>query len=460
MSDAPPTSRPSPTPEPPEGNVLERALLLRAGEAPAALLGAAYFFLVLLSYYMMRPLREASGIAGGADKIPLLMTATLLAMLGANPVFAWLVSRMPRRKFIPLVYHFFAMNLLVFYGLFKWFKHDHSDWQLGLGYTFYVWLSVFNLFVVSVFWGFMADGMGRERGRRLFGFLGIGGTLGAIAGAWLVKSLIKGVGDPAHPWLRLDRPEVVLLSLVPLELCVVCVWLLGKRFRKEEAAAKASGAAPAPREPGPGVMAGFMLIVRSSYLRSITLYMLLFSLTSTLLYYQQGKIIESTYPDDAARTAAFADIDVYSNVLTLVMQVFVTGRLITMLGVGVAIAVLPVVTLLGFGALSLHPALVMVTVFQVVRRGLHYAVDRPARETLFAGLTPDAIYKSKPFIDTFVYRAGDMLGGWMPLALQTAGVALVWFSVPLAVAWLVGAVLLGRRPEVRSKSGAREGGPG
>ena len=150
----------------------------------------------------------------------------------------------------------------------------------------------------------------------------------------------------------------------------------------------------------------------------------------------------------------------YSNVLTLVMQVFVTGRLITMLGVGVAIAVLPVVTLLGFGALSLHPALVMVTVFQVVRRGLHYAVDRPARETLFAGLTPDAIYKSKPFIDTFVYRAGDMLGGWMPLALQTAGVALVWFSVPLAVAWLVGAVLLGRRPEVRSKSGAREGGPG
>jgi len=450
MSDTPPTIHPADPASEPEPSWLEKALLLRRGEAPAALLGAAYFFCVLLSYYMMRPLREAAGIAGGVDKIPWLMTATLLAMLGANPLYAWLVSRLPRRTFIPVVYHFFGANLLVFWGLYTWFERSHPDWKLGLGYAFYVWLSVFNLFVVSVFWGFMADGMGRERGRRLFGFLGIGGTIGAITGSWLVKNLIRGFGNPDDPWLRLERPEIVLLSLIPLELCVVCVWLLGKRFRKAEAAARETALAPVPREPGRGVLDGLRLIVESPYLRTIGIYMLLFTITSTMLYFEQGKIIERTYPDDAARTAAFANIDLYSNILTLVTQLFLTGRLITSLGVGVAISVLPVITVLGFAALAFHPAIMVVTVFQVIRRGLHYAVDRPARETLFAGLSPDAIYKSKPFIDTFVYRAGDMLGGWLPLGLRTAGVALGWAAVPLAAAWVVGAVILGRRPEVRA----------
>ncbi len=445
MNDSPPTTVPESAPEP---TWLERALLLRPGEAPAAVLGAAYFFCVLLSYYLMRPLRESFGIARGADKLPWLMTGTLLAMLLANPLFAALVSRLPRRKFIPIVYHFFALNLLAFYGLFQWFRRDHPEWQVGLGYAFYIWLSVFNLFVVSVFWGFMADGMGRERGRRLFGFLGVGGTLGAITGAWLVGSLSAGFGAPDDPWLKFDRPSMMLLSLVPLELCTLFVWLLGKRFRQSERSSATDR--DAAREPGPGVWTGIGMVGASPYLRAIALYMLLYTVTSTLLYIRQGEIIESTYTDQAERTAAFANIDLYTNILTLVTQLFVTGRLMSTLGVGFAIAVLPVLTVAGFAALAMHPAIIVVTVFQVARRGLHYAVDRPARETLFAGLSPDAIYKSKPFIDTFVYRAGDMLGGWLPTLLRLAGVAVGWAAVPLAVLWLAGAIALGRRPEVRS----------
>jgi AAA family ATP:ADP antiporter len=400
----------------------------------------------------MRPVRETMGIARGADKLPLLMTGTLVAMLAANPLFARLVSRLPRRRFIPIMYRFFAGNLVAFFVIFQIFKGNGPDAKpaalVNLGYAFYIWLSVFNLFVVSIFWGFMADLWGRERGRRLFGIIGIGGTLGAIVGAYLVGALRTGIGPENAPWIKLTAPQLMLLAIVPLELAVQCVLVLS---RQPDFAAPRSDTADAAREPSPRASEGFRLLAASPYLRFIALYMLLFTVTSTVLYYQQARIIEQTYPDETARTKAFANIDLWTNVLTLLTQMFLTGHIIRYLGVAVALAILPTLTLFGFGLLWAHPAIGALMVFQVARRGLHYAVDRPTRETLFAGLSPDSIYKSKPFIDTFVYRAGDMIGAWAPQLLAKTGLALGWLSVPLAALWLVGAILLGLRPEVRTK---------
>jgi AAA family ATP:ADP antiporter len=415
-------------------HLLRRLVLLEEGEAPALLWSALYFFLLLFGFYLLRPVREAIGIARGADKLPWLMTGTLLAMVLANPVFATLVSRLPRRRFIPLAYRFFALNMLAFFLAFR-FLPNH--WGSGLGYAFYIWLSVFNLFVVSVFWGLMSDVWTEHQGGRLFGFIATGGTLGAIAGAALTGALTKGVALGSLR-LKVDPLSLLLLSMLTLELAVQCVKRMADLF-------KLGDSAHGEREPGPGPLAGLRLIATSRYLQLICAYMLLFTITSTFLYLQQGSIVEQAFRGTAARTAAFARIDLWVNVLTLVTQVLLTGRLITGLGIPVVLAILPVLTLTGFGALWLWPTFGVMALFQVLRRGLHYAVDRPAREVLYIPLGPEERYKSKPFIDTFIYRGGDLLGVWAPTALAALAIPVGLAAVGCSGLWLGSSLALGRQ---------------
>lgn len=421
-------------------------LQMRPGEGKTVFFSGLYFFLILFSYYLLRPVREAMGIQGGADKLPWVMTGTLAAMALANPLFAWLVSRYPRRIFIPATYHFFALNMLVFYVLFR---EMPKEWHLGLGYAFYIWLSVFNLFVISVFWGFNADIHTREQATRLFGVIAIGGTLGGIAGPLVTGALVEGIDVERFgmgPYLiKVPSHGMLLISMFVLELAVVCVMVLARRAGLSRSAAQVAAGtnvAPHSREPGPGMWKGLEAIVASKYLRVISVYMLLFSVSGTLLYIEQGRIIEAAFPDRAQRTAAFADIDLWSNSLTLVTQLLLTGRIIGMVGVGGALCILPVLTLVGFAVLWESPTLTVLMWFQVIRRGMHYAVDRPAREVLYTVLSPDEKYKSKSFIDTFVYRAGDMLGGWTPLLWAKTGYVIGWVAVPISIGWLaVGATL-------------------
>lgn len=419
---------------------LRRLVLVQRGEVLAMALSGAYFFFVLLSYYLLRPVRETFGIQRGWEDLPWLMTGTLGAMLLANPVYAWLVSKFPRRKFIPLTYRFFGLNMLMFYAAFQLLGDEHHEW---LGYAFYIWLSVFSLFVVSVFWAFMADLWTREQGKRLFGAIGVGGTLGAIVGAALTGQLSSGI-DLGFSTLRLEPPTMMLLAIVPLELAVQCVRRL---VRWSAYGRELHDSAPMLRsnEPGPGVWQGLTLIAGSPYLLLICVYMLLFTTTSTYLYLEQGRIIQETFPDQAARTEAFANIDLWVNILTLLTQLFVTGRLMRLLGVGTALAIVPALTVIGFVGLWATPGYMMLVVFQTIRRAMHYAIDRPARETLFTVVDQDARYKSKSFIDTFVYRAGDMAGAWTPkLLLQfKPPIHIGWIAAPVAVLWLLVSVFLG-----------------
>ena len=412
---------------------LRRAFLVEEGEAPALLESGLYFFFLLLSFYLLRPLREALGIAKGADKLPWLMTGTLVAMLLVNPAFAALVARFPRKRFIPMVYRFFALNLLIFYWLFQW-----KAGNVWLGYGFYIWLSVFNLFVVSVFWAFMADIFNDGQGRRLFSPVASGGTLGAIVGAAFTEVLMRGFSFGA--WHVQARPATLfLLSAACLEIASQFMKRLGRRFDLDSAKQNL-------REPGPGVLEGLRLLVRSPYLRLICLYLLLFTFTSTFLYLIQGRIVERTFLGTAERTAAFARIDLWVNALSLAAQFLLAGRIFTRLGMKGALCLVPCLTVLGFGALWIWPTFAVLAAVQVVRRGLHYAVDKPAREMLYIPLGPEEKYKSKPFIDTFIYRGGDAIGVWLPTLTAMLAVPIGLLGVTAGAAWIwTGARLAGHR---------------
>jgi AAA family ATP:ADP antiporter len=414
-------------------SLLRRLALVRKGETRILAWAAAYFFFLLMSYYLLRPMREAFGIARGADKLPWLMTATLAAMLLANPLYAALVSRVPRRRFIPLVYRFFALSMAGFWLAFRALPAHGGVWA---GYAFYVWLSVFNLFVVSVFWSLLDDLFTEEIGKRLFGLVALGGTLGAIAGAALAANLSRGV-TLAGFTVQLAPASLLLLAILFLEAAVFCMKGLAARARKAELK-------PATPEPGPGLFEGLRLVATSRYLQAICLYILLFTITSTFLYLAQGRIVETAFPDQAARTAAFARLDLWANILTLALQVLLSGRILTGLGLRTTLCLLPVLTLLGLGGLWALPSFAMLATVQVARRGLHYAVDRPAREILYIPLGQDAKYKSKPFIDTFIYRGGDMLGVWTPTLLALIAVPVGAVGLAVSAAWLGIAVWLGQ----------------
>ncbi len=412
--------------------LLQRLVLLRAGEGKPLLWAAAYFFFQLMSLYLLRPVREAMGIAQGADKLPWLMTTTLVVMLVANPLYAALVSRVPRKRFIPAVSHFFAVNLLAFAALFALLP-GHGGSMLG--YVFYVWLSVFNLFVVSVFWSLMADVFTQDQGKRLFAMISMGGTFGAVVGAAVTEALTRG-----NLGFHVDTAGLMVLAALGLEAAVICMLQLARHFKLSEDG-------HSEREPGPDYRAGFKAIMASRYLQMICAYMLLFTITSTFLYLMQGEIVHKSFASGAERTAAFARIDVAVNVLTLLLQLLVTSRLVRWIGVSGVLLVLPVLTVIGMGGLALLPSYAMLASVQILRRGMHYAVDRPAREILYIPLGPEEKYKSKAFIDTFVFRGGDFLGVWapsffaalaVPVSIAALGSAGVWVGIAGALGRLVG----------------------
>ncbi|MCC6677222.1 MAG: MFS transporter [Phycisphaerales bacterium] len=420
--------------------LLARLVLIREGEGPALVWSAGYFFCLLFSYYLLRPYRDEMGIRGDLDKLPWLWTGTTAAMLLAAPVFAWLVSRLPRRRFIPIVYHFFAANLAVFYVVFLMAP---AKSHLNIGYAFYIWLSVFNLFAVSVFWGFMADMFTTEQGKRLFGAIGIGGTLGAICGSAVPAKLVKGVELGSYV-VKFAPVHLLIGAVVFLELAVVCVWVLTHLFGlQREARAQTAGGPRSAKEPGRGVLTGLILISRSPYLLSMCLYMLLFTVTGTFLWFEQARIIKAHFADPEKRIAFLGMMDLLVNIIALFTQLFITGRLLMRLGVLAGLLLLPLITMGGFGLIWFWPVPAVLMAVQVGRRGLHYAVDRPTREVLYTVLGPEEKYKSKSFIDTFVYRGGDLLGAWTDLLLGKAGLAVAGIAIGLSVVWAGVGVALG-----------------
>jgi AAA family ATP:ADP antiporter len=424
----------------PARGALARLIDIRPGEGPALAWSWAYIFSILAAYYVLRPIRDQMGIAGGIENLPWLFTATLVGMLTLNLPFAWLVKRMPRARFVPLTYRFFALNILGFAAaLFL----APPDWDVWIGRVFFIWLSIFNLFVVSIFWATIVDVFNNEQGRRLFGFIAAGATLGAIAGSATTAGLARNVPT----W------GLMLCAVVLLEAAVFSMRGLA-RLAHQLHEVPGSGPAGEARDSaiGGSVWSGITRTLASPYLLNISLFLLLFSITSTFLYFEQAGIAKHSFPDRQSQTAFFAGVDLAVNVLTLGVQLFLTGRIVGRIGVGATLAILPAFSILGFAALATAPTIAVIVAFQVLRRAGNFAIARPIREVLFTVVPREDRYKAKSFIDTVVYRLGDQAGAWSftglgGLGLGTAGVSVV--AVPLSILWLFNSLWLGRAQDRR-----------
>lgn len=438
--------------------LINRSINIRTGEGPALFFSGAYYFLVLCAYYVIRPIRDDMGAAGGVENLAWLFLGTLTGMMLLHPFYAALVSKLPRRRFVPLVYRFFIVNLVLFYGVFQLVEPASAVWA---GRVFFIWTSVFNLFVVSVFWSFMNDIFRPSQSKRLFGVVAVGGTAGALLGSTITSSLVAVMGPIA----------LMLVSAVLLEAAARVSGFLGRAEERLVVAAlrdeaETEGGAQAARDIdekavsaqvsskqaeviGGGPIEGIRHMLQSPYLLGIALLMLFFTIVSTFLYFQQIAIVSEVFGDDReGRTRLFANRDLVVNAITLTVQIFLTGRILRWFGIGACLAFLPVVSFFGFGILATAPVLAVVIGFDIVRRASNFAIQRPAREALYTVLPRTDKYKAKNFNDTFVYRLGDQLGAWSYTVMLWLGFGLSALAVtmlPVSVLWMLLALWLGRR---------------
>ena len=418
--------------------MFKKIVEVNKNELHALFLSFAYFFCLLCGYYILRPIRDEMGIQGGVENLQWLFTGTFVVMLLAVPLFGAAVARFQRSRLVPVVYYFFILNLFAFFLLFK--SGMHSVWAAR---AFFIWLSVFNLFVVSVFWSFMADIFSNEQAKRLFGFIAAGGSAGAIAGPSLTAGLSTALGPV----------NLIPLSILFLFLSVVCIHLLLRWERSDHAESEKSEAWKNVDDIriGGSIFAGFTRVLKSPYLLGICLFVVLYTTLSTFLYFTQARIIESAFDDPAKRTTLFASMDLAVNALTIIGQVFITGKLATRMGLSITLMLIPALVTFGFVALGLFPFLTVLVVFQVIKRAGNYAITRPAREMLFTVVPKEDKYKAKNFIDTVVYRGGDAGSGWAFTGLAGMGLSLssiAFIAVPISAIWMIIGLILGRKQEV------------
>jgi len=378
-----------------------------------------YFFCLLCGYYILRPVRDEMAIEGGVQHLPWMMTATFVTLVLVTPLFGWLSARMSRHRLLQTVYAFFALHLVLFFVAM--ISHLSPQWAAR---TFFVWLSVFNLFVVSMFWSVMADLFTPAQGARLFGVIAAGGSIGAMVGPLLTTGLTYFIPIPA----------LLLVSVGFLVACGLCLYQLD-RWAKSRPSRQISRQG----EPiGGSIWAGVRLALSSPYLLGICLYLFFLTTTATFLYLEQMRLVSEQIPSPEERTRLFALIDLVVNVFTFLAQVMVTSRVISRFGLASALVVLPIASAIGFGVIAVMPLLTVFIIFTIVRRVGEYAFAKPAREVLFTVLSREEKYKAKNFIDTAVSRGGDAATGWIVNGVKALSVTagqMAWALVPLALLW-------------------------
>lgn len=411
---------------------------LRRDEAVPVLLAGLFFFCVLTALMVLRPARDALGMQRGIEAVRWLFMGTALVTLLANPVFGWLVSRLPRLTFIAATYVFFALSLVGFHLLLVL-----APEAVGItsGQVFYVWFSVFNLFATMLFWALMADRFTLEQSKRFFALISVGGTLGAIFGPWLASVLARPLGTPA----------LLLVSAGFLMLALGAAWAVARSQRSGAASDGADGSGQAERPEhaiiGGSAWQGLKAVFASRYLLGIAAYVIIMAVVATLLYFTRLQMVAALGGDMDQRTALFARIDLITQLTTLVLQALIAGRVMERFGVHLTLMLLPLTVVLGFVGLAIVGTLAALIVFEATFRAVQRALTRPARETLYTVVSREDKYKSKAFIDTFGYRGGDVAGAQVEgllgrLGMGLAGLASV--AIPLALAWAALGLWLGR----------------
>jgi AAA family ATP:ADP antiporter len=426
--------------------LLQKVVAVRPEELRAVGWCWLYAFALLAANYILTPIRDQMAIAGGVRNLSWMFTATLVGTILLNVPFSWLVKNLPRSRFIPLAYRFLALVLILFAVALHLSSGTQSVW---VGRFFFIWVSITNLFAISMFWQLNVDLFRPEQGKRLFGFISAGATIGAIVGSAYVGSFAKTLS-----------PTVLLVSAAVLfEVAVFCAGRLGKLSSVLHYVA-AHEQKDGERAVGGGVLAGMIHAVRSPYLLGVSLFLLLYSATSTFAYSLQADIVKHALAAGDAQREFLAHINLGVNSVALIFQLFFTGRIVLTIGVALALAIVPAITMGGFAALAVSPTLTVIAAFQVVRRGLEYAITRPAREVIYTVVSREDRFKTKGFIDTFVYRLGDQVGIWSATLFGEAGAVLApLVAIGIAAVWLVTALWLGGQQKKREAEIAAEAAP-
>lgn len=424
------------------GHPIGRVLGLERHEYAAVAWSFAYFFCILSSYYIMRSIREMLGVASGVSTVPYLFTGSFLIMLLVSPLFAAIAARYRRSQFLPSIYYFFAANILIFYGLFSWAIANDSP-IVWAGRAFFIWLSVFNLFVVSVFWSFMADIYSRAQSRRLFGVISAGGSAGAILGPLLADPLV----------VRIGFHNLLPISAALLLVGVVCIYKL-RQWVDTDREHEHPDAEDRGRPLGGHALAGITHIARSGYLSLICAKTVLASLIGTALYMFVNQLVGETIAGADERTQFFLRMNFFTNLLAFLLQLLLVRHSVGKLGLGWTLALMPLLSIPGLFLLAFSPLLIVAAGFTVIRRGIGFGFAKPTTDMLYSVVSREEKYKSKNFIDTAVYRGGDLVGVWSVnsiWALGIAGISLV--LAPFALMWVMVALMLGRAYKKRDASG-------
>ena len=378
-----------------------------------------YFFCLLCGYYILRPVRDEMAIQGGVHNLPWMMTGTFVTLLAVTPLFGWLCARYSRYRLLLAVYLFFILNLVGLHLLMT--SQQYIEW---VARGFFVWLSVFNLFVVSVFWSFMADLFTPVQGARLFGVIAAGGSTGALVGPLITTALTY----------LFPVPVLMLVSALFLSACLGCIYKLEAWSRGRSVSHRENRGEPL----GGGFLAGVRLVCSSPYLLGICGYLIFLTMTATFLYFEQVRLVAEHFDRPEARTRLFSTLDFVTNVLTWLTQLLITNRVVARFGLMAPLLFLPAVSLVGFLGIALWPGLLVYVSFSVLRRVGEYALSKPAREVLFTVVSREEKYKAKNFIDTAVSRAGDASTGWLVSGIKALGMTathIAWILVPLMLVW-------------------------
>jgi AAA family ATP:ADP antiporter len=399
-------------------------------EVKAALTAFIYFFFLMVSYFILRPLRDTMGTIYGVAHLQELFSGTFVLSLIVAPVFAGLASRIRLAGFLPWVYGFIAITLVIFYFLFQTVTNDR--W---IAAAFYVWVSTFNLLTISVFWSLMADIFSSAQAKRLFGFIAAGGTVGTICAPAFTVLFVGTLGTN----------NLLLISAAGFSVTALLVRVMEAEKRRLVTAGEEVQKTSLDHRLGGNPFDGFMLLFKSRYLLMIALFLLLMTWISTVVYFQLGDLISKDFVTRIARTRAYASIDLATNSVAVLIQLFGTGRFIRRFGVATGLLLNPVIMVVAFLAVIFSPALMVLASIQVVRRFSEYAIARPSREMLFTAVDQQAKYKAKNVIDTVVYRFGDLTSSWLSAAVLPYGVAgLAILGAVISAVWFPIAYLLGR----------------
>lgn len=405
-------------------------------ELKGLLWGTTYGFFIMFSYYILRAVRDEISSADRGN-LQILWTAVFFVMLLAVPLYSWAASKWSRGVFVPLANRFFIACLISFWLCLMFLPEAARPW---IDRVFYVWTSVFALFVVTVFWGFMSDCFDNSQGKRLFAFIAVGSSIGGILGSTVTALLAE----------LIPTFTLLLIACIPLEIASRCAKVLHRRF----ATGNVRVAGESSRPIAGNAWSGMKAVFASPYLLAIATFILLMTFASTMLYFQQANLVAEAFTDRGVRTAFFAKVDLAVNILTIVFQIYLTARIVKWLGVGLTLAMVPIATAAGFLALGLYPTIFVLVIVQVIYRAGRYGLTKPAREMLWTVLDREDKYKAKPFLDAAVYRGGDLVSGWVytglaAIGLSIAAIALV--AAPVAGIWAILGLRLGSSEALMAK---------